>query len=199
MNIIVKTLVTVSATVVPLVVAVPASAAESDVRLGADAPSPPSAAASAETDTPRLAFSIQPLSLLAKSAAFDLGIRLGENATLGLSGRYLHLDTDELQGHALGGGLGLEYYWVEAFRGLYVYPRVLWDHARFEKNDQALEGEVITPAVTAGYQWRWNPVTLRVGAGIGYAYAAMANRSTGRRETNGDAVPLFDIDLGVAF
>jgi hypothetical protein len=197
MNDVTKTLVSAAVLAVSLAASDLARADEATMALGEEL-TPPARVASARSSGPDVTLTIQPLALLLESVLFDAQVRLGRHVSLGVSGRYVSPWQKDVTGSSWGGSLGMQYHFGEAFRGFYLYPRVVLDRVRFEKGSEAFDGQVLTPSISLGHQWRTGPFFLRLGGGLGYALPQAGSQAT-ERLVSGGFLAIFDVDSGVAF
>ena len=197
MNDVTKTLLSAVTIAVSLAASDPARAEDATVALGEEL-TPPPRVASARSSGPDVTVTIQPLALLLESVLVDAQLRLGKHVSLGLSGRYVSPWEKDVTGSAWGGSLGMQYHFGEAFSGFYLYPRVVLDRVRLEQRGEAFDGQVLTPSITLGHQWRTGPFFLRMGGGVGYALRRAGSHAT-EGVVSGGFLALFDIDSGVAF
>lgn len=158
-----------------------------------------SSSASDERSTPRFAVTLQPLALVSRSVLVDAGVELGSNFSLMLDAHRSRVDTDDARGSLDGFGFGIQYAFGDAMEGLYLYPRMGIDTADLIVNDERVDASVISLGGTGGYQWWWQPITLRVGAGASYAWVQGLTREDQREASGAGLVPRIDLNLGVAF
>lgn len=180
-----------------LCAALPASALAESEAVEAERATPTSE--KEERSTPRIAVTLQPLALISRSVLVDAGVELGSNLSLMLDAHSSRVETDTTRGDVDGFGFGLQYAFVDAMEGLYLYPRIGIDTADLVVDGEKVDASVISLGGTGGYQWWWSPITLRVGAGASYAWVQGLTREDQREASGGGVVPRIDLNLGVAF
>lgn len=146
---------------------------------------------------PRAVAALQPLGLFTGIVGVEGGVRVTRKLSLAAGARYTRLDVDGVEGDLWGGSLGLCYFFGAAFRGYYVYPRVLLEHADLDARGEHVSGYLLTRAATAGYQWLTGPVSVKLGAGARHTRAAL--RTSSAEAVASGLAPLVDMELGVVF
>ena len=104
--------------------------------------------------------------------------------------------------------LGVQFFLTgqKPLHGFYVYPRIAYAKAKaemtFEGSTAGAEASLIGLGATLGYQWNWQPFSLRLGGGA-MDYIGSA-KSTGDSTTSVElsmkgVAPLIDLTIGFAF
>jgi hypothetical protein len=92
--------------------------------------------------------------------------------SINVKGEYYYRNSGGIKGQAYGAEGGVQFFLTgqKPMHGAYVYPRFAYAKANLEAqgiNGKITgEGSLIGIGVTAGYQWNWQPFSLRLGAGI---------------------------------
>jgi hypothetical protein len=179
-----------------LCIAIPASALAESTEVDSGQAS---SAKSEERSMPRIAATIQPLALISRSVLVDAGVELGSNFSLMLDAHTIQVKNDDARGDVDGFGVGVQYALFGAMEGPYLYPRMGLDTASLVVDGEKIDTSIMSVGGTAGYQWWWSPVTLRVGGGASYAWVDDVVRNDQRKATGAGFVPRVDVNIGVAF
>ncbi len=85
-------------------------------------------------------------------------------------------------------------------QGAYIYPRFAYAKAKAEETGSTTaEASLIGVGATAGYQWNWQPFSLRLGGGLMH-YSATASAEAGSPEISlAGTLPALDLTLGFVF
>jgi len=153
-----------------------------------------------------------PLSILFGFYGLELDFSPMHLMSINVSGQYYSHTTSllgmDVKNSAFGGDLGVQFFLTgqKPMHGLYIYPRIAYAKAKAEMTYQGsksgAEASLIGLGATVGYQWNWQPFSLRLGGGV-INYMGSAN-ATGNSNTSVDislkgAMPLLDLTLGFVF
>jgi hypothetical protein len=192
-------------------------AAEATAAEATPAPAPVAVAAptsSEDKETDRFAMGIyfNPLSILFGFYGLELDFSPQHFYSINVSGTYYSRDLLGVKTSAYGGDIGVQMFLTgsKPLHGAYIYPRIAYANAKAEVDTTSLggtksgaEANLIGIGVTAGYQWNWQPFSLRLGGGIidylGSAKATGDSSGSVPEISMQGVLPALDFTLGFVF
>lgn len=140
-----------------------------------------------------------PLALIFGAISVDVGVATGEEHALNFSGSYWSFDLLGVENTSFGFGAGWQYFITgSTFGGFFVLPNVQLEYANVKVNDAEASGLIVGPGALLGYQWDWQPFSLRLGGGIQY-YIGSVEASSGTSTASSDISglsPALDASIG---
>lgn len=137
---------------------------------------------------------INPLGLIIGLVSADVGIAFNESNALNVSASYWSFDLLGVKNTSIGLGAGWQYFIIgDTFGGFYVLPNVQFEYARVEIGDATGTGVVVGPGALTGYQWDWQPFSLRLGGGFHY-FIGEVEATSGNQSASSD-ISGFSLDL----
>jgi hypothetical protein len=161
--------------------------------------SPATAPKPARASSPGVVVALQPLGLLVDVIGVEVGVRVADELSLAFGARHTSYDLTSVEGSLWGASVGMHYFFGQAFRGYYLYPRVQLERAELMANTDHVQGYVLSSGVTAGHQWLLGPISVKLGLGARYVHASLSSGLTEANGVSSGIAPLADMDLGVAF
>jgi len=146
-----------------------------------------------------------PVSLLFGFYGLELDFSPQHLYSINVSGQYYSRSLLGIKTSAYGGDVGVQFFLTgkKPLHGAYIYPRVAFAKAKAEYLGTGAEASLIGLGVTAGYQWNWQPFSLRLGGGlIDYmgSVKATGDGTGGTPEISLRGLwPLIDLTLGFVF
>lgn len=112
---------------------------------------------------------VNPLGLLFGAVGVDVGIGLTDKSSLNVEASYWSFDLLGVENTSIGVGAGWQYFITgQNFGGFYVLPNVRAEYTSISFGDLGASGVFVGPGGLLGYQWDWQPVSLRLGGGFHY-------------------------------
>jgi hypothetical protein len=120
---------------------------------------------------------------------------------LNFTGVYYDHKIGDIETKAYGGDVGVQFLLSgkKPMHGAYVYPRVVYYSAQGTNGSITVDESIYGTAVTGGYQWNWQPFSLRIGGGIVYYKASGSNNDSGVNVSLNGAAPVLDALIGLVF
>ncbi len=140
-----------------------------------------------------------PLALIFGAVSADVGIALGEKHALNFGASYWSFDLLGVENTSFGFGAGWQYFITgSTFGGFFVLPNLQLEYASIKANDVEASGLIVGPGALLGYQWDWQPFSLRLGGGIQY-YIGSVEATSGSSTVSSDIAglsPALDASIG---
>lgn len=186
--------------------AAPEAAAEAPATAAAPAAAPAAQPVEAPTpDKPEDKFAMgiyfNPVSILFGFYGLELDFSPMRLVSFNISGFYYSWELLGTKTSAYGGDVGAQFFLTgrKPMHGLYVYPRLAFAKAQASAGDIKAEATLFGIGATVGYQWNWEPFSLRLGGGVvDYFGGAEANNGAPSISLRG-ASPAIDLALGFVF
>jgi len=121
--------------------------------------------------------------------------------SLNVTGAYYDIKSSPLETKIVGGDVGAQFFLSgqKPMHGAYIYPRVLYYSASVSDSIESIKATLFGSAVTGGYQWNWQPFSLRLGGGIVYYKVSGQSDSSGPTVTLKGVYPMLDANIGFVF
>jgi hypothetical protein len=168
-------------------------------------PAPESPADEARSPTRKDEFAMgvffNPVSILFGFYGLELDFSPTRLVSINVSGSYYSWELAGVKTSAYGGDVGAQFFLTgsKPMHGLYLYPRIAFAKAEASANDVKAEATLIGIGATVGYQWNWQPFSLRIGGGlVNYMGGADANNGAPSISLRG-TMPALDFALGFVF
>lgn len=169
----------------------------------------PAAEAPATAEPSNAGIFIEPLLAFLGFYEGDVLVGVGDQVALGAS--FQHYDY-ELLGVGISGsgvGVGAQFFPLQngrTFQGFYVYPAVKYLGMKFstiyiDENGAEIDVAKVSyysPQVTTGYQWDWQPFSLRLGGGLEYSFGRKLDSEFTKVDFSGLGYEL-DAAIGLTF
>jgi len=141
-----------------------------------------------------------PLSILFGFYGLELDFSPMHLVSINVSGQYYSRELLGVKTSAYGGDIGAQFFLTgqKPMHGLYLYPRIAYAKAKATFLDQKAEASLIGIGGTVGYQWNWQPFSLRLGGGV-MNYSGSASGSSGLDISLRGTTPALDLTLGFVF
>jgi hypothetical protein len=145
-----------------------------------------------------------PVSLLFGFYGLELDFSPQHLYSINVSGQYYSRNLLGIKTEAYGADLGVQFFLTghKPMHGAYLYPRIAYAKAKASFEDAKSEANLVGIGITAGYQWNWQPFSLRLGGGImdymGSAKATSGSTSAPEISLTG-VMPAIDLTLGFVF
>jgi hypothetical protein len=120
---------------------------------------------------------------------------------LNFTGMYYDRKIGDIETKAYGGDVGIQFLLSgkKPMHGAYVYPRVVYYSAEATDGSITVDASIYGTSVTGGYQWNWQPFSLRIGGGIVYYKASGSENDSGVNVSLNGAAPVLDALIGLVF
>ncbi len=193
----------------------PAAAAPAAGPAAAPAPAAPETAPMPKEPEDKFAMGIyfNPFMILFGYYGLELDFSPQHLYSINVSGEYYSHTTGlagfaDVKTTAYEADVGVQFFLTgqKPMHGLYIYPRLAYAKAKAEMTYQGstsgAEASLIGLGATVGYQWNWQPFSLRLGGGV-IDYVGSA-KSTGDSTTQVElsmkgTSPLIDLTIGFVF
>lgn len=145
-----------------------------------------------------------PVSLLFGFYGLELDFSPQHFYSINVSGQYYSRSLLGIKTEAYGADFGVQLFLTghKPMHGAYLYPRVAYAKAKASFEDAKSEANLIGIGITGGYQWNWQPFSLRLGGGfidyMGSAKATSGSTSAPEISLTG-VMPAIDLTLGFVF
>lgn len=142
-----------------------------------------------------------PVSILFGFYGLELDFSPMRLVSFNVSGSYYSWELTGVKTSAYGGDIGAQFFLTgdKPMHGLYLYPRLAFAKAEASANGVKAQATLIGIGATVGYQWNWQPFSLRVGGGIvNYMGGADSNNGAPSISLRG-TMPAIDFALGFVF
>jgi hypothetical protein len=142
-----------------------------------------------------------PLGLIIGAVGIDAGIALDESSAVNVGASYWSFDLLGVENTAFGFGAGWQYFVIgETFDGFFVLPNVQAECAKISFDGNSVSGLLVGPGSLIGYQWDWQPFSLRLGGGFHYYFGTLEATSADGATFSSDISGLnLDLDASIGF
>lgn len=138
---------------------------------------------------------VNPAGILVGLGSVELAFGVGDGVSLNLAGGYGI--SDDISLYQLGIGSQVFVTGSSLFQGAFVYPMLVFGQASTSGDAGSVNATVFGLSGLAGYQWDWQPFSLRLGGGAAYI---SGSASSGDTKVNSDGVRLvLDGSIGVTW
>ena len=142
-----------------------------------------------------------PISILFGFYGLELDFSPQRLFSINVSATYYNNEILGVKTSAYGGDIGVQFFLTgdRPMNGLYLYPRVAYAKAKASAGDVSAEASLIGLGATVGYQWNWQPFSMRLGGGVIDYMGGTSNNAGAPNISLRGTMPAVDFTIGFAF
>jgi hypothetical protein len=131
----------------------------------------------------------------------DIGVAITDKVVIGVWGQYFDYEFVSVKLSGYGVGLGTQLFPLQkSFKGFYVYPMIKYQRVDFGVSGAGAAGlKYYGPQATLGYQWNWEPFSLRLGGGVEYTFGEVSANVDAKKASTDYRGLGYELDIAIGF